>query len=578
MVSPLKLKRETVGKVSIAVTNPYLEVLVDTGVFHLDQPYEYVLPEKLKVEVGDWVSVPFNSRNCLGLVIERYSKSRNIAAKSKSLPVNKKVKGARIAARQLEFYRAVAARWSVPIFDVLRFVSKEGNAENPENSISKKHSYVAERTYVQFRPDLDETNQLILKLKEIAKTGSTLVIVPEARLATRLASPEYQIGSRGSVLTAQSFKNLVVVREESGHHFELKSPGFNTRDVALLRNEYFNENLFFLGFSPSLEMTRLINIGFVKFQGKTVEAGAMKVHAEKSLTGELIPSALIKPLRQYLSRDPLLVLVPAKGYGLAISCANCRNIAKCSCGGKLTKKSRAEDPTCTICHSMYPDWKCAFCQKGRIYLLGRGIERISEEFGRTFPNTEIHISTQEKEIEGKIGKRSIVLATLGSVPNLKYSAVLFLDGLALGADLRSEERYLALLMKYTAAANGNALLVERPENPVVASLIRWKPLPYLEKICTELQKAELPPFYRHATFADCDSESDRIYAGLKSAIREGRIPIRSQIYQLENGRISLFFPIKEGQKCTKFLYEFQKRRSISGKRILKLRIDSYNLS
>ena len=224
MVSPLKLKRESVGKVSIAPTNPYLQVLVDTGVFHLDQPYEYVLPEKLKVEVGDWVSVPFNSRNCLGLVIERYSKSRNIAAKSKSLPVNKKVKGARIAARQLEFYRAVAARWSVPIFDVLRFVSKEGNAENPENSISKKHSYVAERTYVQFRPDLDETNQLILKLKEIAKTGSTLVIVPEARLATRLASPEYQIGSRGSVLTAQSFKNLVVVREESGHHFELKSP------------------------------------------------------------------------------------------------------------------------------------------------------------------------------------------------------------------------------------------------------------------------------------------------------------------------------------------------------------------
>ena len=83
---------------------------------------------------------------------------------------------------------------------------------------------------------------------------------------------------------------------------------------------------------------------------------------------------------------------------------------------------------------------------------------------------------------------------------------------------------------------------------------------------------------RHATFKDCAEESDRIFAGLKSAIREGRLSSSSQIYQLQDGQISLFFPIKEGGKNTKFLYEFQKRRAIAGKRILKLRIDSYDLS
>jgi len=84
LVSPLKLKREGVGKVPIASKDPFLSVLVDTGVYHLDQPYEYALPEKLNVEIGSWVSVPFNSRNCLGLVIDRYSKSRNLTATAKT--------------------------------------------------------------------------------------------------------------------------------------------------------------------------------------------------------------------------------------------------------------------------------------------------------------------------------------------------------------------------------------------------------------------------------------------------------------------------------------------------------------
>ena len=578
MVSPLRLKREVVGKVPIASNRPFLSILVDTGVFHLDQAFEYLLPEKIEVEIGDWVSVPFNGRNCLGLIVDRYSKGRNNSASSRSLPINKKVRGPQVSPKHLALYQAIAARWAVPIFDVLRFVSKGSGAENFNQITSIKSPHGATRTYLQLRPDESEITQLVSKLHEIAKTGTTLVIVPEAKLVGQIASKEYEVGARGSVLSSRSYKNLVVVREESGHHFELKSPGFNSRDVALLRSEYLNENLYFVGFAPSLEMMRLIDIGFVKYKGQNVDSGSIKVLAQSSVNGELIPSSLIKNVKQYLNQNPLLVVAPAKGYGLAISCANCRNIAKCNCGGKLTKRSRSEDPVCTICHTSYQDWKCAFCKREKIYLLGRGIERIAEEFGRSFPNTEIHISTKDKEIEGQIGRRSIVLSTVGSVPNIQYSAALFLDGLSLGADLRSEERYLALLMRYTASANGHAMLVERSDHPVVPALIRWKPLPYLERILKELQEAELPPYTRHATFSDCEDESDRIYAGLKNAIREGRLSNRSQIYQLDDGRISLFFPMKEGAKCAKFLNEFQKRRSISGKRVLSLRIDSYDLS
>ena len=118
MSSPLKLKSERVGKVSLAKEEPYLSVLVDTGVFHLDQVFDYSLPAKFDLQPGNWVSVPFHGRNCLGLIVAR---SENTAI-SKVSPINRGVKGSFISPSHIELYRAVASRWAVPIFDVLRFV------------------------------------------------------------------------------------------------------------------------------------------------------------------------------------------------------------------------------------------------------------------------------------------------------------------------------------------------------------------------------------------------------------------------------------------------------------------------
>ena len=54
MTTPLKLKSERVGRAKIATREPFLSVLVDTGVFHLDQEFEYSLPEKLDLNPGQW--------------------------------------------------------------------------------------------------------------------------------------------------------------------------------------------------------------------------------------------------------------------------------------------------------------------------------------------------------------------------------------------------------------------------------------------------------------------------------------------------------------------------------------------
>jgi len=564
MATPLRLKSERVGKATLASSKPYLSVLVDTGVFHLDYEFDYSLPAKFDLAAGDWVSVTFNGRNCLGLITKRSDKSDL----SKILPINRGVKGPHISGEHLKLYQAVAKRWAVPIFDVLRFVTKYRNVTT---GITNKPG-TGKRSYLQLPPQQTEIAAVKEVLKRVSKNGPTLLIVPEARLIPELEGVGYEVAARGAVLSPHLYQNLIVLREDSEHHYEIKSPGFNTRDVALLRSEILGENILFLGYSPSYEISKLIESGYVTFKKS---GGALKVSARASQQGELIPSALIKEFKAYLTKGPVLVVAPSKGYGLALSCAACRNLAKCDCGGKLTKSTRSGSPYCVICRKVYPEWRCHFCKSERIYLLGRGIERIAEEFGRSFVNTAIHIATSDKEIVGGIPKKSIVLSTIGSAPNLEYSAVLFLEGLSLGSDMRSEERFLTTVFRYSAIAKGNVLIVERPEHPVVNALIKWSPTALIRKLLVELKEAQLPPYQRHILLKSEDSE--RVYSGLLASAREGRLPADTRILYLGDGVISIFFALKDAKQVIDFIYQFQKKRSMSGKKLLKLRVDPYLL-
>ena len=80
---------------------------------------------------------------------------------------------------------------------------------------------------------------------------------------------------------------------------------------------------------------------------------------------------------------------------------------------------------------------------------------------------------------------------------------------------------------------------------------------------------------RHLLLASEDSE--RIYTGILSAIRDGRIPGSTKIYNLNGKTISLYFDIKSSQQVLNFFLEFQRRRSMANKPHIKLRVDPYLL-
>ena len=123
--------------------------------------------------------------------------------------------------------------------------------------------------------------------------------------------------------------------------------------------------------------------------------------------------------------------------------------------------------------------------------------------------------------------------------------------------------------------DGTVLVCERTEHPAINSLIRWNPSAWINRLLQEHEEAEIPPYARHILIKS--DEAERIYTGLIAAVREDRLPANTRIHNLGDGVLSIFFSIKSAKKTLEFMYEYQRRRSMSGKSILKMRVDPYLL-
>jgi primosomal protein N' (replication factor Y) len=67
----------------VAENAPIASVLVDTGVVHLDRPFDYLVPAKWEEVAlpGTLVRVPFSGRLCDGIVLERIEASNHQSLK-----------------------------------------------------------------------------------------------------------------------------------------------------------------------------------------------------------------------------------------------------------------------------------------------------------------------------------------------------------------------------------------------------------------------------------------------------------------------------------------------------------------
>lgn len=628
--SPLRLKREVAPRVSGATSAllPIARVWVDSGVFHLDHIFDYLIPESLssQIELGIRVVVPFNGREVEALVVERVADSSTSGLKS----IVKVISPVAIAtASTIALIGEVSARWGAHHFDVIRSAIPPRVAAGekdlpvlplpssiPQSDLRSKISSQPRLHYRQLPAFRDPLELIAIKaLKETA--GTTLIIVPDSRQRIRLSnflkerspinldsdlerSARYHnylstmktlnaivIGTRSAIFAPiPDLARIFIFDEGSEHFYERRTPGWNVRDVAFIRSAREGASLEFFGFSPSQEIARSIEEGEIVFSPVKSRVSVDTFPQEK---GELLPGRIIPAIRKALRSGPVLFIAPRKGYSQSIICQKCRNISICQCGGKLMRGSALTPISCSHCELEYPGWRCSWCKSDTPFLLGRGADRFAQEIGAAFPGEKITLSMGENISDRYEEESGIVIATPGATPIslVGYSAIIILEAARFlsQADMRAHERSRALFFASACllAKGGSLLLVLDHTNPIVGALSSWKPSLLSSRELRDRKEVHLPPYSRAITLDIEESQSSSLIRGLTASIASGRLPASTRILgptQPRSGlsRILLLSDIEDGQQLVSLMHEFQRKRSIAKKPLASLRIDPYSLS
>jgi primosomal protein N' (replication factor Y) len=605
-----------------ALVLPYARVRVDTGVFHLDQLYEYQIPEKLShlIQVGIRIQVPFGTRETEGIVVERVG-APDRAGEIKS--ISKVISPHPVATpSSLRLIDSVASHFGCNSWDVVRSaIPPRVAAVDKTFQPGKEHQITSTKPTVVFQslePFTDSYVQVSNVVHSNLSSGSVLVVAPDEKDVDRIVQQLAQIGIPSLKLTAAlarqdryrnyleslnaekcvvvgtrsavfapvaNLSTIIIFKESSYEHYEVRSPGWNTRTVARMRATNESLSLVFTGFTPSIEIAQAIEDRSVTYISSR---HTVKVKAFAPSDGALLPGRIFTDIKKALATGPVLFLAPRKGYGNAVLCSHCRNIAMCHCGGRLSVSAKGLAPACVHCGASYPLWRCEFCNRDKQYLAGRGVERAAEEIARAFPNYPVVISAGDVIKDRVEAKPSLVLATPGAQPHVKggYSAVVILDAMRFFShtDLRTHERARELLFESSSliTPEGAVLLVIDDSHPIVAGLTRWNVAPLIKRELSERTELHLPPTVSSAVLVMEKVLGANISAGLRKSVSDGRLPHSTRIYgptEVSKGEVKIVLHVarEDAQSLVSVLHELQRRRSIAKKDLFTLRIDPYSL-
>jgi primosomal protein N' (replication factor Y) len=524
----------------------------------------------------------------------------------------------------LKLCESVSRHWACNPYDVVRSaippriatVDKLFSAQ-PEPIRTNSMKLEADR-FIAFEPVRDPIDQCVEIAIKKSELGSVLVVAPDEsdvdgickrlresgmeyiRLDSSLSRADRYmnflktinaqhcivVGARSAVFApVRHLKTVIVFKESSFDHFEKRSPGWNVRDVLQLKSELEDFQQVYMGYVPTLDISLLIENKKLEYIFHTHQ---LKVKAFSSSDGALLPGRIFTEIRKGLTLGPVLFIVPRKGYGNALLCANCKNVAVCTCGSRLVVTGKNSEPECLVCHTRYPDWACSWCHSKKQYLGSRGIDRAGEEISRAFPGFPLLLSFGDVIKTTVENKPALVLATPGSAPRVigGYGAVVILEGWKFfaHADLRSQERARELFFETAAmaSADGQALVSIDESHPIVSSLVRWNPGAMIRRELSERLEIPLPPYVSSVAISGETKDFTVIATGLRSAIADGRLPSEAKVFgPSDEGRntakIVMYCPREKRSDLALFLHELTRRRSIAKKEFLIIRFDPYSL-
>ena len=633
MAAPLKLKRQQTAQKPksklVADLFPVAAVLVDTPVSHLEGVYDYLVPLHLEDSAvyGTKVVVPFGNTQVDGLIVGRKNDSQQI--KNLKMIVDVSSPSGLISSQVIEHLELVRNRFGGSFWSLFKSALPARVAKE-DKMISDIKSPLASETYEspQLRDLIGRSDygmligkqrlkwainlpigiassnfvNEIIKLR--ARTGQVLVIVPDEKdllaikndlkdffgnsflelgthlgksdryknfLIARFSRPSLIVSTRSGVFTdLEENSTVVVLSDLDQSHYEQHSPGWNTRDVSLLRSK--DTSLLFISASHSMEISRLIEIGWLEKKNYRNKNGIQIVTGENG-------RSFVSSVKKGIAQGNVLVTVAEKGYANLFLCAKCRNTANCKCGGKLQIQGANSVPTCYLCDAQQRDWKCQYCGESKPYVISKGIDRNAEEIGRAIPKASILISSGSKQIADLPNGKHVVLATAGSEPNGRYSSLVLLDGERMFSrpSLRAEEfakfQWFSSLCK--VLPNSEVFVTLQNHHPVVQSMLKADSNSGASLELINREKAKLPPFYRVAVIIGSNLEISKFAENLRSS-KDYEItgPVK---FDQNQSKLIIRVKLEEGGNLVDLLDDVSKIQGVKGRQIFKIRVDPYDI-
>jgi primosomal protein N' (replication factor Y) len=321
--------------------------------------------------------------------------------------------------------------------------------------------------------------------------------------------PVVVIGNRSAVYAPAHRLGLIALWDDSDPlHAEPLAPYAHARDVALMRAEEEGCGLAFLAHTRSLEVQRLVGIGWLTpFAPEPKTAPRVVVTAAQAGEGapSRIPEGAWRAAREGLGQGPVLVQVARPGYAPVVACAQCRQAARCErCGGPLGLDRAGATPSCGWCGAIATGWACSHCGGTRVRLVSRGSARTAEELGRAFAGARVVVSDGERRVTAVDERPALVVATRGAEPIAQggYSAILLLDGDRMLAreSLNVAEDCLRWWSNAAAlAAQGAPVVLVGVGGTLAQALATWSQPVYAAEQLADRRALRFPPSVRIAT-------------------------------------------------------------------------------
>jgi primosomal protein N' (replication factor Y) len=506
-------------------------VVPDVASFAVDDGFWYSVPDHLEPDlgVGTIVRVPLSGRRVRGWVVElvpdREGKLKEIAGISGSVPVFDQdlLKGLVWTARHyVAPVSTLLARASPP--NLPRSIPKRGDVpvvdrtDHPLSELFDKTARAARGPVValvgnwrrlgwlrEIGPVLAAGKSALLvaassaEVNEIQSAasgiwGSLAVAVSgeddkSDTLAWEAAQspPRIVVGTPKTASWHLANLGLAIVLEEGRRAMkDRQTPTVHVREVMRTRSRLEGFNLAFYGPTPSVEL---------------LSAGAEIVHEANRAWPlvEVVDRSDDEPGAGFLSdRTSAAIGATAKAGGrvfvfthrrigfASMRCTRCRTLRRCEqCGSRLARVDM-----CPKCGA--ETGPCARCGGTEFEEMGTVPERLVAEINRRLgrgtatvhPSDGLVTVGTERDLAGLV---PVALAVAADV-----------DGMLMGHGYRTSEealRQLARLALTVREGRGTRLMLQtsHPDSPLVTTMRRGDPIPYLERVLVERAREGSPP-------------------------------------------------------------------------------------